>query len=274
MRDNLCVPQPRQALSEEIVWRWYNNISLELEMSFLDQREKAYLSAYYKLAGLLKGWRRSFFYHHYSRTFAQAATFLLKDVDTPRILDLGGGTGTQSLFLALIGASVVVLDMDQMSLRILKKRQAFYEEISGRKLDVKAICANAFQFDYGTIAPIDGLYSLFAFNMIQPSRKLLDLLFPHMSRGSRVVVQDGNRSSWVSKVFPCRRRDVLSPLEFESELENQDFEIVSHSGGVVFPPVFWMVWPTGLLRSLDEKLGHNWLMPVSHQIMAIKQMSK
>ena len=267
----LFLPTPRQTLSEESVWRWYSNIPLELEFSFLDQCEKDYLAAYYRSAGLLKGWRRPFFRHHYVRTFAEAAAFLLSKQATPRIIDLGGGSGTQCLLLALMGARIFVMDVDCMALRILRKRQAFYQDEIARQLDITVICTNTFHFNYKAIAPIDGVYSLFAFNMMQPTRELLELICPYMDAGSCFVVQDGNPLSWVSKVFPSRRRNVLSPVELESELDNLGFTKVSHRGGVIFPPALWALLPASILRKWDEALGQNWLMPVSHQIVAIKR---
>lgn len=267
---NLYFPKPGDTMSEHLAWQWYSNIPIEVADGFLDKDQRSYIAEYYNEAGLLRRWRRPFFRHHYAKTFAAALSFLFSvPKKQPVILDLGCGAGTQSLAFALLGAKVISLDMDDLALNILRRRKDFYERKTGRPLDIQIKNADVFTFNYAGIAPIDGVYSLFAFNMMQPSKKLISLIAPHMSKEGRIAILDGNRLFWASRFFSWRRRNTLSPTELEAAFGQYGFFILGHYGGVVFPPALWCLLPYALLSRLDSWLGRrSWLLPVSHQILA------
>jgi SAM-dependent methyltransferase len=269
----LCIPQPGDTLSEEQAWRWYCNIPVELEQDFLDDIQKNYLFEYYREGGLLRSWRRIYFRHHLSGTFTKMVSFLLmNDEKKPLILDLGCGTGTQSLLCALLGAKVVALDMDSLALEIVRRRTGFYEEHAGRALDISILQSDAFEADYASVAPIDGLYSLFAFNMMQPSSRLLDCLLPHLAPAARMAILDGNNRSWMARLLPWRRRAVWSPREFRRELGQRGFHVVSHQGGAVLPPLFWRFFSHQTGAAIERALTQDWLFPVSHLLLAERRL--
>ena len=89
---------------------------------------------------------------------------------------MGCGTGTQSLCFALLGARVIAVDMDSQALSIFKKRIKFYEEKIGRNLNISIYNSDIFTFNLSDYGLLDGIYSLFAFNMMIPAEKLLDIL--------------------------------------------------------------------------------------------------
>lgn len=266
----LYFPKPGDKLTEHLAWQWYSNIPIEVADEFLGKERSDYMAEYYNEAGLLRRWRKPFFRHHYAKTFAATVSFLFSMTEKhPVILDLGCGTGTQSLAFALLGAKVIALDMDDLALDILQRRKDFYERKTGRPLDIQIENANVFTFNYSRIAPIDCVYSLFAFNMMQPSNRLISLIATHMSKESRIAILDGNRSFWASRFFSWRRRNTLSPIELEHDFRQYGYTIVDHYGGVVFPPLLWYCLPYALLSRMDGWLGcRSWLFPVSHQIFA------
>ena len=271
MKQSLFIPDQNSSLNGETVWRWYQNVTEEINLSFMFSKEKEYLVNYYKKAGLLRSWRKPFFRHHYSRTFAQALLFLLEPCRNSRILDLGCGTGTQSLLFALLGADVVGVDLDEEALNILNKRKAFYEDRSGRKLKLRMYKANSLELNYANISPIEGIYSMFAFNLMKPSRSLLEKIAPYTNNRCRLAILDGNNTSWLPRIFSSRQRpDCLSPLEFEDVLTYHSFDIVSHKAGFVLPPIFWLISPGNILRRIDGFLGGSWMLAISHQVLAEK----
>jgi len=272
LEKNLFIPDTGVPVDEATFWKWYLNVSEELKHSFLSNQDKVYFANYYKEAGLLRKWRRPFFQHHYARTFARAAWFLLAGARNARILDLGCGTGTQSIFLALLGADVIGLDLDEEALAILEKRKAFYEKVSGRKIKLVAYKADALFFDYEKIAPIQGIHSMFAFNMMRPATLLLQRVAACTTKRGRLAILDGNCTSWLPSLIPSRRRPgCLAPFELEEVLRNLSFKTVRHEAGCAVPPLFWSIVPVPLLRPIDELLGRYWLWAVSHQILAEKQ---
>ena len=271
MNKQIMIPETQYPLTKKYIWQWYENIPKELSLDFLSDKEKDEVSCYYEEAGLLKSWRRPFFQVHFSNTFTEAAKFLLSGKDSPTIIDIGSGYGTQAIFLALLGARVISVDLDPLSLSIQRKRIAFYEEISQKKLKIDIIEGDSLALDYSALGPFDALYSMFAFNMIQPSSDLLEMILPSMAARSRFVIQDGNASSAVKWIIPSRKRDVLSPQDLSDILIDRQFEIREHKGCVVTPPMFWLILPNGLLEILEAPLRANWLLPISHQILAIKK---
>jgi SAM-dependent methyltransferase len=258
-------------VSEETIWKWYLNLPEELRLSFLSPEDKKYVASYYREVGLLKVWRKSFFHHHFSRTFFQATQFLLEGDPRPRILDLGCGTGTQSLLFALTGADVFGLDLDEKALAILEKRKAFYEKESGRSLSLQVFKANSLEFDYRRIAPINGVYSMFAFNLMQPSSELINRLLVHLAPHARIAILDGNNLSWMARLLPWRKRAVWSPPQLRNEFAQRGLRVVAHEGGVVLPPLFWPFLPYPSGAALDRTLARGWLFPISHQILAEKK---
>lgn len=256
----------RSGLSEEDIWNWYGNIAQELTSEHLDDSERAYLTAYYREAGLLRKWKRSFFRRHYAEPFRQALTLLCDGRQRPLIVDLGCGTGSQSLAFALRGARVVALDLDVNALKVLEKRKRFYEERRGEPLDITILAVDALKFDFAEIGPIDGVYSLFAFNIMQPTSTLLARIMPGLASGARVILQDGNRLCWLSHL-PGRRRQVSSPLDLDKMFTDLEFARFCLQGAVSLPPLTWAILPYNLLSTIDAKLNQTWFWPISYLAM-------
>lgn len=252
----------------EATWRFYLGISDEIQSGYLDAGERQHMARYYAEAGLLRAYRRPYFRQHFCATFVRAGRFLLDGAPQPHILDLGCGCGTQSLLLALAGARVTALDRDPLALRILEKRRGYYEGLVGRSLDIRLHVADALTFPYGDLAPLTGVYSMFALNMMQPTSRLIAALISGLAPGGRLAVLDGNNCGWLPRFYPPRRRHVWSPTEFRRELEALGFRIHEHVGGVALPPACWVSGDWGPIRALDARLCRNWFFPISHQILA------
>ena len=133
----------------------------------------------------------------------------------PLILDLGCGSGTGSILFALLGARVIGLDLDPALIAACRKRQEFYEAQFG-PLSLRFEEADALSFNYAALAPIDAVYSLFAFNLIHPASALLSRLLPALAPGGRIVISDGNRSSFYNRLF--RSRAAFTPKELRRAL--------------------------------------------------------
>jgi len=255
-------------VTPEAMWRWYCNIPLELGAGFLTPQDERCLREYYHEGGLLRRGKVDFFREHFSESFARASRYLLDGGDRLTILDLGCGTGTQAIFFALAGARVVGVDMDHEALEVLAKRASFYSGLCGRKLDIQTVYGNALEIDYEAFGPIDGVYSMFAFNMMQPSDALLERIAPSLSDRARIGVIDGNNRSWLGRFVPSRRRDVWSPQQFEEHLRRLGFAVDVHEGGIALLPVVWALPLQALWKGVDRLLRRSWFFAISHQILA------
>lgn len=252
-----------------LVQRWYRNIGRELAVGPFDAKQAATYREYYREAGLLRAWRRNYFHRHFGASFARIASFLLASGSDQTILDLGCGCGTQALFLALTGARVVALDADPVALSVLETRRRFYEGLLGRGLNIRTVCGDALRTDYTAFGRIDGLVSMFAFNMMQPTSRMLELVTPAMVPGARLALIDVNRECWLWRLLPWRRRPTIwSPTELRAELEARDFLVHEHTGGPVLPPLCWTLGPAGMVRWIDRAALVGWNTPVSQLLLA------
>lgn len=267
---DLTLPVVGRPVSIREVTAWYANIPLEMLALRGNGSVSELLDAYYLNAGLLRAWRRPFFLEHYAETFARSAAFLAAGPDTAvaPICDLGAGLGTQALYLALKGFSVVAIDGDDEAITAMKIRQQFYEDLAGRPLSIEYKSAYVEQVDFKALGPIAGIYSVFAFNMMQPSGSVVDRVMRGLSPHARLAVLDGNRACLASRVFPSRRRDVWSPEDMSNELQERGFRIHWHRGAVVSPPLAWWLMPRPVLRTLEHPLRSSWLFPISHLVLA------
>lgn len=270
---DLYVPERETAshISEPQMWRWFSNIRKEVEGGDLTDSEKEHILDYYLDVGLLKSRRRNFFRHHFSFNLAKATNYIFSHPRNPRILDLGCGIGTQSILYAMLGAKVVSIDLEHSALSILRKRQRMYQQMCDQELDITIYHSDTLDFDYSIISPLDAVFSMFAFNMMQPSAELLKRIAPALQPGGRVVIFDGNCCCWVQKVFPSCRRDTLSPAQLSQQLGDLGFITTQHEGGIAIPSLIWALTPNSMVRPINNILTKSWFFSVSHQIFAEKE---
>jgi SAM-dependent methyltransferase len=202
----------------------------------------------------------------------EAVNNLFYEKESPLIVKLGCGSGSTSILFALLGAKVVGIDFDPVSISACRKRQAFYEAEFG-PLDIQFHAADAFKFDYEQIAPVDGIYSLFAFNMMQPSRELLARLIPVLKPSGRLVISDGNRHNPCSRIL--QSRPSLTPDEMQSALSANHCAVISLKFDCAIPPALARNRPVldlGLKveRVLDRAGLMRWL-GVSYTVVAERQ---
>ena len=159
---------------------------------------------YYKQAGLSSIFKHNFFLNHY---IANLQSALQKFIDTlnpkDHIVDVGGGMGTQAIIFAYHGFKVSVLDMDGAALNIGLERKLYYEKMFNKTLDIEFIEQNALEFSWEEINDFKGIYSLFAFNMIQPTHELMQIVFrTSFGKGGTCIIQDGNADPIKRYIYP------------------------------------------------------------------------
>ncbi len=266
------IPAAGDTLTQYDIESWYHNINLELAdvQLTIDQRDA--FRGYYQEAGLVdRPAKQRFFLHHFGVPLSASVDHLVTTANVPLgaapvILDLGCGTGSQSLLFALLGASVSAVDMDSLVLGVLKKRKAFYEELAGRSLAINIVEEDAFSFCSQAEGLFDGVYSLFAFNTMQPSRELIAGLSRSMKNGGRLAIQDGNPTAWLNRLF--RRRDVLSPLQMSEELSHHGWQEAYQAGCTSVPYPVWNVVPNRLMRLIDNVLSKSMFLAASYLTLA------
>ncbi|RLB87928.1 MAG: hypothetical protein DRH50_16035 [Deltaproteobacteria bacterium] len=169
---------------------------------------------------------------------------------------------------------MIGIDLDPIVISAARKRKAFYEGNFG-DLDVEFYSANSFKFDYSTLAPVDGIYSLFAFNLMQPSEKMLDLVIPILSIGGHIIISDGNMRNLYNRFF--RKRPVLTPDNMRSALQSRCCDVLLLEYGCAIPPAIvklrWLFKAASVMEQLLIRLNFEQWAGVSYTIIAKKVRS-
>jgi len=212
--------------------RHFKNAILEWEQVAFTEDERERLSKM-MLEKYLDAKARTFFAYHFSPLVQHAVRELFADNAHPHILELGCGSGSLSLLFALLGAKVTSVDMDDVLVGACRKRQAFYEQQFG-KLDLEFHFANTFEFDYQKLGGVDAIYSLFAFNMMQPTTGLLPRIIPALRPGGKFMISDGNRLNLYNRFM--RKRNVLTKSQMAAALKQNGCNVVTSHYQCCIPP--------------------------------------
>jgi len=251
--------------------RYLNNFLIELqEIPFTPEERKLLLQVIF--GKLVDERTRPFFLYHFRPLLKKAVDIFFCEEQRPLIVDLGCGSGSASILFGLLGARVIGIDIEPILISACRERQAFYEAEFG-PLDIRFYVADAFKFDYDQIAPIDGIYSLFAFNIMQPSRELLARVTPALKPKGKIVISDGNIYSPYNRLF--RPRPILTPGEMKSILSATHCEVISLEFHCTIPPVLARirtVFDLGVkLERIFGRLGLKRWLSVSYTIVAERQ---
>lgn len=269
----LFVPSNPKKLQKDDVFRYLQNLELEIEQGLFTENEILLLQdALY--GKFLDKSCRPFFLYHFLPLWMDSVQALFRDCTNPRIIELGCGTGTSCLLFAILGAQAIGVELDVDLVEICNKRKRFYERYVG---DLKAefYQANTFDFPFEEHAPVDSFFSLFAFNLMKPADLLLARVIPTLKKGGRIMIIDGNVDNIYSYIIPSRRRPgVLSPLRMKMELERLGCRVVKLETHCAVPP---FIFRNAITRDMAFKVedfirvtGLHRFFGVSYTIVAEK----
>jgi SAM-dependent methyltransferase len=256
-------------LSGDEVARFYANYLHEAASVPFDAAERAYLDDPKMLGRIVDPATRTFFAYHVGAAVARVVRALVDGRPGPRLLDLGCGSGSVALLLALGGARVIGIDRRPVAISVCRRRQAYYESQFG-PLPLAFRRGDAVEFPYVEIGPFDGAYSLFSFNLMQPSSALLDGLLPALAPGGLLAIADGNNQSVVNRVL--RPNPGPTPNALRAALEERGLSVAElRFGGLVPSP---LLAPVRQLAEQVEGSAPSGLLgraAVSYTLIAEKQ---
>lgn len=196
------------------VARFLSNFEAEIDGTGFTSAERRALVDVRILGRMLDVNWRPFFLYHFTAPILRTANAMFAMNRTPTLLELGCGSGTISLLFALMGANVLAVDLDPVLLSACRKRQREYERHFG-PLNIEFRLANVFDLEYDAMQ-VDGVYSIYAFNLMQPSRELIPRVTRALKLAGKLAITEGNRLCLYNRLF--RRRPVLSLPQLEAEL--------------------------------------------------------
>lgn len=158
---------------------------------------RAYYAGYYRLFG-------SNIRRHFADQVSEIMVLLHKAKTPPRILEVGCGCGTESLWFALHGAEVVGVDIRDDRLQTARVRAAILQEIIGAS--VKVQFANASLFDLETDASYDIIWMEQAFHHLEPRSAVYCKIAGLLRDGGWLVISETNALNPLIQIMLLNKR--------------------------------------------------------------------
>lgn len=220
---------------------------------------RATLERYYRNWIASDSSRIAYWYDHQLR----AVEALLARLTSPRVLDAGAGTGTESLWFALADAEVTGIDVDPAALRLAGERLARLNE--HRKAPLKC------RFEHRSILDMSGEFEVVwmeqAFHHMEPRGEVLAQLARLVVPGGHLVFSEANawnpfiqaalfrlrgrRTVIEHQGVPWGHERVLTPRRLARLLAGAGFDTVACE--------YFRVFPSGQrfdpLAGLEKALG-------------------
>jgi ubiquinone/menaquinone biosynthesis C-methylase UbiE len=270
---NLFIPTiETESLSVQNVKDWYNNISKEIENASYSEIVINAMNDPKNYYGKLLDKNTSNFYkHHFSlslhKTINYALSLKVAKGET-KWLEVGAGAGNQVILLALCGFELFAVDIDPLAGRIIKERQQYYEQITGRKLNINIIISDVMEYNAG-IESFDIINFQFSFNNIEFPKNTIRHLIQKLSKGGLWIMHEGNKSSIFNSILRPNKQ-WMNPSEVAMELKAHNIEVLTYHGGYALPPIFFRYEWLKVLNRLDALLTRIMIISNSYHLIGRK----
>jgi len=152
----------------------------------IDGEEGSTFTLYYTNYIKAFGPRLQYFYNEQTK---ELLSLIAPSVESLKVLEIGSGTGTESLWMALMGARVLGVDIQDDRLRLARKRQKIIEEQLGRKLDCEFINKNILNLEENDY---DIVWIEQAFHHLEPRDEIIYKLSLLVKTGGYIVISESN----------------------------------------------------------------------------------
>jgi 2-polyprenyl-3-methyl-5-hydroxy-6-metoxy-1,4-benzoquinol methylase len=270
---NLFIPRIGcKSLSVQEIQAWYNNISSEIQNGPYSETVINAMNDPKNYYGKLLDKRTSRFYiHHFSFSLHKTINYALsiKDSkDKTQWLEVGAGAGNQVILLALCGFEIFAVDIDPLAGKIIKERQQYYEQITGRRLKINIVISDIMKYS-GGINRFDIINFQFSFNNIGMPKSTIRYLTQKLSKGGLWIMHEGNKSSIFNSILRPNKQ-WMNPSEVAIELKAHNVEVLTCHGGYALPPIFFKYeWLKVLIR-LDAMLTRIMIISNSYHLIGRK----
>lgn len=166
----------------------------------LPEHEQAIFDGYY--AGYRQRFGR-YIRHHYSGQSSEIIG-LIRAKGAPRLLEIGGGCGTEALWFALQGARVTAIDVNEERLGVARARKEIIERGLGRPLDVEFRFCSLFDFDDAD--GFDLIWMEQAFHHVEPREKIYSTIARLLAPEGHVVISEANGWNPLLQLVLFRKR--------------------------------------------------------------------
>ena len=173
--------------------------------------------------------------------------------ESPKVLEIGSGTGTESLWMAVKGAKVMGVDIKDERLQLARKRQGIIEEQIGQKLDCEFINQNILDLEQ---KDFDIVWVEQTFHHLEPRAQILAKLSSLVKPGGHIVISESNALNPLNQLQLFLRRGfktirtytdsdgkdhiygderILTAKQLSSQLRESGFDITATNHYRIFP---------------------------------------
>ena len=207
-----------------------------------------------------------------------------------RVLEVGCGCGTEALWFAMQGASVVGIDLKEPRLDVARERADYIRGVLGVDVDVDVDFVNSSLFDLDQEAKFDLVWMEMAFHHLEPRAELPSVLARLLRPGGHIVIAEAN--AWnpllQAAFFKLRGwRTIREHTDIDGKTHLYGVERITTAGrinrlfsGQGFTPVssrYFRVLPNiSFVEHLAwiEKWVPSWLLPAfTHYVVVLKKSS-
>ena len=182
-------------------------------------------------------------------------TNIIKKLQKPKILEVGSGCGTESLWFALLGGEVVGIDLNDRRLRVAEERKKLVEKEINKVLNVNFQNINFFEFcsNYKE-NKFDIVWMEQAYHHIEPRDELLVKIKKVLKKNGSLIISESNgynpllqfklflKRGFKTIIYTKNGRSQLYGNErittkssLINDLENNGFDVISSKLFRIFP---------------------------------------
>jgi 2-polyprenyl-3-methyl-5-hydroxy-6-metoxy-1,4-benzoquinol methylase len=171
-----------------------------LENDLLDGKERRIFGKYYaNYIRLFDAYIR----HHYASQSREIAD-LIQTAVSPRLLEIGAGCGTESLWFCLKGARVTAIDINPGRLAVARRRQQILQAALGMSMDVTFMQRSLFDITPGP--GYDLIWMEQSFHHVEPRTQTFSMLANLLRPGGHIVVSEANAWNPILQAQLLRKR--------------------------------------------------------------------
>jgi 2-polyprenyl-3-methyl-5-hydroxy-6-metoxy-1,4-benzoquinol methylase len=152
-------------------------------------------------------------YHYTNQT--QELMDILGDLDQPRVLEVGCGCGTESIWMALQGATVTGIDIQTDRLEVAQKRQKIVEQSLKGELSCSFAKRSIFELD--SEEKYDVIWMEQAFHHIEPRQVAVDKLAALVKKGGFIVISESNAWNPLTQIMLYKSRGFSTIKEYSDD---------------------------------------------------------
>ena len=224
-------------------------LELFLKNDLLSPESQKLINDYYRSYKKIFG---RYIRHYYKRQ-TQELMEIINSLTNPRVLEIGCGCGTESLYMALHGAGVVGIDITNSMINTATERKKLIEDAMGANLSCEFHMQSLFDLDESK--KYDIIWMEQAFHHLEPRTDVLKKLEELVVPGGHLIISETNALNPLNQLALFKARGfntiinidghmvgnerILSPRKLKQILQERGFTGIKYSYFRTLPNKTW-----------------------------------